>query len=96
MLHKILIPMLFAPAVFATDITCYGGSAFTSCSNGASIYRYGAMTEITTPGQPDTTVYRFGNLTSINSPNTATINPIIPSANSNISTDSSFVLEPLH
>jgi len=43
MLHKILIPMLFAPAVFSTDITCYGGSAFTSCSNGASIYRYGAM-----------------------------------------------------
>ena len=95
MLHKILIPMLFAPAVFATDITCYGGSAFTSCSNGASIYKYGAMTEITTPRQPDITVYRFGNLTNISSPNTATINPIIPSTSTNTGLGS-FVLEPIH
>ena len=95
MLHKILIPMLFAPAVFATDITCYGGQSFTTCSNGVSAYRYGAMTEITTPGQPDTTVYRFGNLTSINSPNTATINPIIPSTSTNTGLGS-FVLEPIH
>lgn len=94
MLHKILIPVLFAPAVFSTEITCYGGQSFTTCDNGVSAYRYGAVTEITTPGQPDTTVYRFGNLTSISSPNTATINPIIPSTtNTGLG---SFVLEPIH
>ena len=95
MLHKILIPFLFAPAVFATDITCYGGQSFTTCSNGVSAYKYGAMTQITTPGQPDTTIYKFGNLTSISSPNTATIRPIVP-ITPNSTGLGSFVLEPLH
>jgi len=87
--------MLFAPATFA-DVNCYNYGVVTNCTNGVTAYQYGStITSIHAPGQQPVTVYRYGNLTNISSPNTAIINPIIPSANSNISTES-FVLEPLH
>jgi len=95
MLHKILIPFLFAPATFA-DVSCYNYGTITNCTNGVTAYQYGStITSIHAPDQQPITAYRYGNITKIEALEVRTPSQILP-VPLGTSVHDSLMLEPIH
>jgi hypothetical protein len=63
----------------AADVTCYTYGSITNCSNGASAYQYGNVTQIIPGnGQPMISAYTYGNQTQIITPTQQILPPILP------------------